>query len=239
MKNPRRLKYVDALDSLGIKRGNGAYELYETSLVRRTLKPGMTFVDCGAHIGYYTSMAAGIVGASGRVFAFEPDPTNFGLLALNVAAFDGNVKPYNVALSDAGGKARLYLANDNTGDHCMFDWGGRESVEVDTVTLDSIPELSCRSIDFIKIDVQGYETRVLRGARESLARSPNVVGIVEYAPRHIKLAGSNASEFCDELHSQGFKIYARSAKGLTETRVESLERLPAHINVFISRGKLA
>ena len=67
------IQYLDRLDSLNLK-VDGLYERFETDFVRRTLKPGQTFVDVGAHIGYYAALAAELVGPAGAVHAFEPCP---------------------------------------------------------------------------------------------------------------------------------------------------------------------
>ncbi len=80
---------------------SGKWEDYETELFKKNIKPGVTVVDIGAHIGYYTVIAAQLVGDKGKVYAFEPDPRNFKLLQRNVEANGySNVVLVNKAVSD-------------------------------------------------------------------------------------------------------------------------------------------
>src|SRR4051812_32772734 len=80
----------------------GQYEPETTRLFKKVLKPGMTFVDVGAHIGYFSRLAAKLVGEKGTVRAFEPVVENFPLLKSNLAMFP-NAKIFQEALSDHAG----------------------------------------------------------------------------------------------------------------------------------------
>src|SRR2546426_5233280 len=90
-----------------LKIGSGLYELKTVRLVCSVLKPGMTFVDVGAHIGWYTMVAARAVGRMGHVYAFEPEPTNFELLQKNVVGngYHGHVTLTPKAISDVPRRA--------------------------------------------------------------------------------------------------------------------------------------
>ena len=103
-------------------REDGIWEPYETSLLLRLLQPGDVFVDVGANIGYFSVLAASLVGEQGAVFSFEPDPNNYRLLCANMAlnAFDGNSVTVEAALSDLAGEGRLFLSEDNLGDHQVY-----------------------------------------------------------------------------------------------------------------------
>jgi len=116
----------------------GIWEPFETDLVRREIQPGDTVLDIGANIGYFTLLFAQLVGAQGRVYAFEPDPTNFHILRRNIER-NGlkNVVPEQKAVSSRTGKIRLFSDKTNRGDNRTFDPGnGRDWVEVDAVSLD-------------------------------------------------------------------------------------------------------
>src|ERR1700674_193031 len=76
--------FLDRNDSLQLY-ATGIYEPIETEIVKREVRSGEVVLDIGAHIGYYTLLFARLVGESGRVFAFEPDPANFAILSSNVA----------------------------------------------------------------------------------------------------------------------------------------------------------
>jgi hypothetical protein len=97
-------------------------ELYERETVvlcRRMIKPGMTTLDIGAHIGYFTRLFSMLVGTEGKVYAFEPHPENFCLLQTNISRF-ANVILSNKAISDANGVTHLFMSNANSGSHSLF-----------------------------------------------------------------------------------------------------------------------
>src|SRR5215470_4917006 len=97
-------------------------ELYERETVvlcRRMIKSGMTALDIGAHIGYFTKLFSMLVGKEGKVYAFEPHPENFCLLQTNTSRF-ANIVLSNKAISDANGVNRLFMSNANSGSHSLF-----------------------------------------------------------------------------------------------------------------------
>lgn len=143
----------------------------------RLIDPGETFVDVGANIGYITSLGAARAGAAGRVVAFEPHPTVHELLASNVASWSvrpgvAPVELHSVALTDETGTGELSIGIDeNMGLAALFegegDALGGTTVPVELERLDNLfPE---GTIDVLKIDVEGHEPGVLRGASELLA----------------------------------------------------------------------
>jgi len=200
------LKHLDKLDSLRLK-NDGLYERQETRLVKRLLKPKQVFVDIGAHIGYYTVMAAEI---GCEVYAFEPNPESFLLLHENTKDME-NVHLHNLALSNRDGKTKLYLNENNTGDHRMFEVEGRESVEVLASRLDNcdIPKAN-----FLKMDVQGFECHVLRGAVNLIEHSPDLQMLIEYSPNHLQEAGASPGKLIGMLLDLKFFIYVKNGKGL-------------------------
>lgn len=219
------LQRLDALDSLRLGK-RGIYERFETEFVRATLKAGQTFIDVGAHIGYYTTLAASIVGPEGAVIAFEPEPGNFEILRENAAAVSAPVVLYPVALSDKDGMTQLYLSRKNSGDHRLFFSRKREAIEVPMMRLDALPDLQGRRIDFLKVDVQGLETRVLAGARETILRSPRLHGIIEISPSILELAGSSKDELLALMEELGLE-YSKDRLALLEPG--------SHVNLTFAR----
>ncbi|HCX31114.1 MAG TPA: methyltransferase, partial [Blastocatellia bacterium] len=123
----------------------------------------MTVVDIGANVGYYTLIAASVVGASGKVYAFEPEPSNYELLTRNIAANGHkNVLPSPEAVSDRVGSMKLYIDSQNFGNrsfsqqNIVHDGG---AVDVNTTTLDCLclSGKIAKQIDVMKIDAQGAE----------------------------------------------------------------------------------
>src|SRR5439155_18290144 len=105
----------------------GVWEAGETANIVELLAPGMTFLDIGAHVGYYSIIAGRIVGPRGLVLSFEPEPNNFELLVAN-AWQNGltNVACFPWAVGDATGFTELHMSELNTGDNRIFageeDW---------------------------------------------------------------------------------------------------------------------
>src|SRR3990167_1916537 len=128
---------LDSKDSLNLSL-YGIYEEYETELIQKEIQKGDVVLDIGANIGYYTLIFAKLVGENGKVFAFEPDPTNFDLLKQNVEN-NGykNVVLDRKSVSDKNGRLKLFLSEDNLADHRIYDSkDGRRFVEIESVKLD-------------------------------------------------------------------------------------------------------
>jgi len=162
----------------------GMYEISGTRFLQAVLRPGMTVVDVGANTGYYTLWASRLVGPLGRVHAFEPVPDLASTLRHNVE-LNGmrNISVRPEAVSDREGKAILHVsrAESNTGLSSLVMNGDRdqlsEPLEVETISLDDLSSNLDRPIDFIKIDVEGAEDLVFRGAARLLAaeRAPAIL----------------------------------------------------------------
>lgn len=169
---------VHAHESIGYTiRTTGVFDPCVTETMYRLIDPGDCVVDVGANVGYLTSLAAARAGASGSVMAFEPHPGVFAVLAANVARWRApgvaSVQTHQSALSDRDGTAEL-----NTGANFHENMGlstlnpvearaGDGAVPVAVQQLDDV--LGGRSIGVLKIDVEGHEPEVLRGAARLLA----------------------------------------------------------------------
>lgn len=186
---------------------NEEYEQAETKWFKRTLRPGMTVVDIGAHIGYFTTLAASLVAPSGRVIAVEPDPHNFKLLTRNIRR-NGlhNVTVLPIALGNRRGQATLYRSPTNGGDHRLIpDRELSRPIDVTIDTLDHVlQQLRVESVDAIKIDVQGYEPYVLSGSSQAITKSPTLMILSELWPYGLKRAGWEARDFFETTGQWGF-----------------------------------
>jgi len=184
-------------------------------------------------------LAAECVGSEGVIYSFEPEPENARLLRMN-AVTGGylNVHVYQNAISDFIGKADLYLNKGNSGDHRLFNTPGRESIEVDVISLDEFLPLSNVMANFIKVDVQGVECAVLHGARELIQRSENISILIEYSPKHLRLANSSGEEMIGLLKEMGFVIYMKRNNLLIPAVPERLKPYSnKHANLFCTREK--
>ncbi len=212
------------------------YEPFETALFKKELKAGQTVLDIGANIGYYTLIAAKIVGARGRVYAFEPDPDNFALLKKNVEYnCYANVILVNSAVSDQNKTARLFLNKLNKGDHRLYDSkDGRPSITVQTLKLDSYFKKLDPKIHFIKMDIQGSEARALNGMKGLIRKNPKVRLVSEFSPGSLKLNGQKPGKYLADLKKLGFKLWEISEKNgiLRPADIKRLSALSDDSNVY-------
>ena len=184
-------------------REDGIWEPYETSLLLRFLHPGDVFVDVGANIGYFSVLAASVVGGQGTVFAFEPDPNNYRLLCANAElnGFDGNIVAVEAALSDTAGEGRLFLSEDNLGDHQVY-MGDEDRNSVPIVLQRGSDYLAERieRLHLLKIDTQGSEFQVIEGLMSllcGLERKPRI--IIELTPHSLRQAGASGRALIELL----------------------------------------
>jgi FkbM family methyltransferase len=196
---------LDPLDSLELSIFR-SYEPFETSLLSAEVRPGMTIVDVGANIGYYTLLFSKLTGESGHVYAFEPEPENFALLQQNLARNNRtNVKVFNAAASNQRGESFLYLSTENHGDHQAYP----SDVERQKVRINVTPLDDCVTgpVDLLKMDVQGFEAHVLNGMHSIIATSSCLTIFTEFWPEGLRRAGSDAAEFLQQLRAFDFEIF--------------------------------
>lgn len=190
-------------------------EQFETEVFAAQLRPGMTVVDVGANIGFYTMLARSVVGESGHVIAVEPFPANAALIRASVRENGfANVTVIEAGAADRNGRASLYLSPNFDSEHSLVDLGHRAPVggdftlEVETVRLDDVLARtlgSCRA-DLIKIDVEGGETRAVAGMERIFAASPDLILMSEFWPQGFVRAGSTAQAYLAALARLGFQF---------------------------------
>jgi len=137
----------------------GLLEQFEHTLIKKYCRPAMRVIDIGANIGFHTLQMARTVGEKGQVWAFEPDPSNFETLQLNLKA-NGyqNVIAIQAAVSIKTEKINLYQSMVHHGDHRIYDPDEkkRPTVKVQAYALDDFFD-PFQTIDLIKMDIQGAE----------------------------------------------------------------------------------
>jgi FkbM family methyltransferase len=204
------------------------FEQTEMKLVAKLLKPQMKVVDAGANIGLYSLLAARRVGDGGQIWSFEPSQTTYKFFLDNLALNDvKTVAAHRLALGDVKGELTL-RAESGFGDlYRHLDYSGNASegdmVEsVPVVTLDDFAaSQKIDQIDFLKIDVEGGELCLLKGAKGLLMRSPDVVVMFESEEDWCQRSGCTAEDTFDLLRSLGFGLYSwskRSGNWSTDAR---------------------
>ena len=186
----------------------GIWEAQETTLFMSLIKPGMTVLDIGANIGYYSMIAAKLVGAQGHVYAFEPDPENYQLIVKS-AQVNGyrQVTAFNNAVADDTRQVELFLDSNNSG-HSLSAVNvikAAGSVTVEQVSLDDFyrqGKLGTK-IDFIKIDVQGAEQLAMKGARRVIQECKPIIAM-ELEPVRLRNMGADPLELLRSLERCGY-----------------------------------
>lgn len=190
----------------------GPSEKLVGQVLKKEVKPGMIALDLGAHFGYYTLLMAKLVGDEGRVFAFEPDPDNYALLAKNIAINDyKNIVPIQKAVSNRTAQVKLFLTDTSFGHHlCASPNEGEKFVLVDTITLDEFFEDKDLPIDFIKMNIEGAELVALEGMSNLIKRNNKLKIVTEFGPSFLRRIGSSPEEFLNRLIGYGFRLYHMS-----------------------------
>ena len=189
----------------------GSYEPEVRAEIKRSLRPGDAAIDVGANVGWHALLMATVVGPAGRVFAFEPNETTRARLAAGIQANHlGNVVIDPRAVSDRPGSSTFEAPPagefwDGTG-RLTREGGGDRHVECVTID-DFVAEQGIGRLAFMKIDVEGWELSVLRGAARTLeTHGPSIV--FEYDPAYVSRCGGTPGELTATLTDAGYRLYA-------------------------------
>ncbi len=213
VETPDFVLYVDLADwAVGrpIAR-SGSYEPSTDELLRSLVSSGDTVVDVGANVGWFSMLAARLVGPAGRVLAVEPNPANCRLIERSAAenGFTG-VTVLPVAASDRSGMAALETDGSN-GRMVLLDRAPPTALSCSfVVPLERLDELVGRAglerVDVLKIDVEGAEALVLRGASGTIARHRPAI-VCEVFPALMRAtAGIEPRSFLAELRQLGYRL---------------------------------
>jgi FkbM family methyltransferase len=218
---------------------SGDWELDEAILFRAHLRPRMTVVDIGAHVGYYALLAARAVGRFGRVVAVEPHPVNAELLRRNLAR--NQVRNVEVIEAAAGRKSgKLLLApnqEQNTGDHRVVHAPGAETIEVDAVAVDELLD----RVDVAKVDAQGSDHVAIAGM-ERLVRRCRTTVFTEFWPDAIRDFGDDPAEVIAYYRGLPARVTMPGIQAdfdgwKTRWYVETAERMPGGFGTLVLRPR--
>ncbi len=189
----------------------GRWESNYLKVFEQLVKPGHTVFDVGANHAFYALHAARLTGPTGRVEAFEPNPQ---LAALATASLRTNgytwAKLHQVAVGDTSGEAVLTFNPDMSGGGNIRSQAGHSKAEAVSVKMAVLDEMFADPsivVDVVKMDVEGYEGRALRGMSKLLARSPGVRMMLEFAPGMMASAGVPAPDVVSQLRGLGLSAW--------------------------------
>jgi FkbM family methyltransferase len=192
-----------------IEHGHWATEI--TGLMRNLLRPGMTFIDVGANIGYFSVLASKLVGPGGRVFCVEADPANVAILRANLS-MNGceNARVFPVAAWTE--RTELNMRTSPEG-------GAGSSVgftdEKDAkATAFRIDELIDGPVDYMKVDCESTDHMVVAGAEGLIRANPGMLATVEFNPKHTSHTGHSPAQILDIYRRLGLRPYAITSTGV-------------------------
>jgi len=186
----------------------------EHRFFRTHISEGMIILDVGAHTGYYSRLFSSLVGTHGRVYSFEPDPWSFEVLR-NYTHHRENIQRVPSAVGDTTQQSTFFPNTRNRANSSLFPGLFSEApIVVEMTSIDSFCEKqSIPKIDAIKIDVEGAEISVLRGAEELLKTYPPSWIAAELHPQELLKGGYNAADLCTLLQHFGYELHRLSSRG--------------------------
>lgn len=188
----------------------GTYEMPVQEVLAQYLKPKDIFYDIGANVGFFTVVAAKLVGASGKVYAFEPEPVNVATLRHNIQINKfSHVTAIEKAVSRTTGQEELLLS-DYCGGHTLatigLQAGSRQAIAIDAISIDDLVKLKeIEPPTFVKIDVEGTEIDVLYGMSQTIKECQPII-IYEVDDKKTENLLLKKEEIDAFLQERGYKI---------------------------------
>lgn len=225
----------------------GIWEAELTKVFVGHVHPDTLIIDAGANFGHFALVASHIAGPGAQIFAFEPDPSTFKLLNENVALLpDKNVTPVAAGLADKAGELELCTDAGNPGGHSFASVNVRAagaSTRVPVFTLDDFLARRApgRRLDLMKIDVQGFEAKLIAGARATIARDHPTI-FCEISPDLMRNVGDEFTDLLQYFRNEGYRVVNTSVAGAPDVTYEDVERYLRESGrdhadlVFIARG---
>lgn len=217
-------------------------DAFEISLMRKYINPGDNVLDIGANIGFYAEILSDIVGKKGEVHCFEPDTTNFKHLQNRCKKLP-NVTINNKAVSEKTETIKIYTSKKLNVDHRTYkpDEYDQE-IDIHAISIDEYLAPLNSQINFIKMDIQGFEMSAVKGMEKTL-QSPKLKMLSEFWPYGMRKAGTSVLDYFLFLKQYDFHIYLIDNKTLielTEEKVKTFLDMPEtiYMNIFASKERV-
>lgn len=223
---------------------DGFWENWITKVFIREVQPGMDVCDIGANIGYYSLLAAASVGERGRLHCFEANPDVCEILFQNIEinGFLPRTKVVNKAVFSGTTELEFNVCEKHQGSSSLFldeklvevYQDSLKKIKVQATSLDDHFPVGSK-IDFIKVDAEGAEPDIFKGASRLLRENPNMKIMMEWAPAFLHRPGMSTRDFWDLLQGYGFKAYRITHdSNLVPEEFEGLSRVE-HCDVLLKR----
>lgn len=188
---------------------NGYWEKNSTKLVKKIVRKGDVVFDIGANIGYYSCILSRLVGNKGHIYCFEPISKYVKRLKDNIKVNDlRNITVVKKVVSDICVPQKLQVGPSSARTFCgLGEYNHTEVVE--SITLDKYitEENGIRRVDFVKIDVDGFEIEIISGAEDTLRKYKPIM-LVEFCPEAQEKVGNTTGDLLKLLQSFGYSLYS-------------------------------
>jgi FkbM family methyltransferase len=219
---------------------DGVYEAGTLSVMQKCLRTGDRVLDVGANIGLMSLVAARSVGAEGKVYAIEPEPETFDLLKMHIRLnAASNIIPLNIAIGSARGSASLHVRNGGSPGSATLVPAEDERERRWEVCVESIDGLCAargiQALRLVKIDVEGWELEVLRGAAGVLSREDSPIVIIECSRLHAMQGGQVSDIFSLLVSMNDYRVYKLKRGKSAPSRLVPVRKerdIPYHDNLF-------
>lgn len=212
-------------------------DAFEIELLKKNIKKGDTVLDIGANIGFYATILSDIVGENGIIHCFEPDITNFNHLKKTTASHK-NIIINNKAVGPKTETIKIYTSKNLNVDHRTYKPEEfHKEIEIAAISIDDY--LKGKKVNFIKMDIQGFEMEAMKGMKETLKNNPDVKLISEFWPYGLKKAGSSVTDYYKLLQELNFKIELLKNHKLETINLKTVQEMEPlseenYFNIFVS-----
>lgn len=198
-------------------RVTGYWDSNETRVLEKIIQPGLKIVEVGSNFGVHTLRMAELVGSAGKIYAFEANPAVSRYLkqSITMNGLTDIIHLYEMGAGDKSEQKHFASSTKNIGGGHVIPSQTPGSITVNLIRLDDI--VPPGHIDILKMDVEGYELKALKGAQSIIDRNADhIILMLEFSSELCQLHGYAASDIVDFLKSYNFKLWKIGKRNLGE-----------------------